>query len=151
LCCILLSLLFSGHVDCDAVYGNRNVQSSVHRTDCKNLTNSKNSNSWRVSSDLRKTTQAMSSPISQAFNDKLCIRIFCTALLRVQGFKTGGLEMVSFYSRSGKGHKTRSSSGNGRDSFVFFCLLSLLSKLTHIWGPPGPRRRIHSSLFLPCM
>ena len=41
--CDLLLLLFSDHIDYDAVHGNIIVQSSVGRADCKNLTNSKNS------------------------------------------------------------------------------------------------------------
>lgn len=125
LCRVLLSLLFSGHIECDAVHGNLIVRSSVHRVDCKNLTNSKNSIAWcpqLCTASAHNDTRNIVSYIT-SFQRQALYPHFCKALLRVRRFKMGVWRCCLFNSRPGtvQSGKTRSSSGKWRDSFVFLC------------------------------
>jgi hypothetical protein len=141
LCCDLLPLLFSDHIDRDAVNGNYNVQSSVYRSNCKYLTKQQKQDRMACLGNYawnrRKTTQGGRLLYYKLSNNKLCMRVFCSASSRVQGFqhgRSGGCVLFMV-----KGEKQRSSrAANGRDSFcVFLFSVSSIENQTHISRTSG--------------
>jgi hypothetical protein len=133
LCCDLLPLLFSDYVDCDAVNGNHNVQSSVYRSNCKYLIKQQKQErmaclgnyAWnRRKNDTRRIVLLY----YKLSNDRLCMRIFCTAFSGVQEFTNGRSEVVFFsWSQGEKQGQVEQQVGEIASCFLFSLSL-LLSK-----------------------